>query len=180
MRPALSSLADIRFSRCPIHTERSQPQISYMDTFLSDENHEHMVMPGMVYIYSRLNTGRCILEELTALSEASPQIPSSALCGRCKTGICTGCPENTVSLKDLARLCDVFYIGGTKCGALWRSCRDPRSGTDPAFLRSLNSTVPCSAKGRILGIQFDVLFTDDLYLHIGESALNYADSIKTY
>ena len=73
MRPALSSLADIRFSLLP-HTygKISATQISsYMDTFLSDENHEHMVMPGMVYISQPTEYGTLYsLEELTALSEA--------------------------------------------------------------------------------------------------------------
>lgn len=127
---------------------------SYMDTFLSDDNHEHMVMPGMVYISQPTEYGTLYsLEELTALSETCRKYHLPLYADGARLAYALASPENDVTLKDLAKLCDVFYIGGTKCGALF-------------------------AKGRILGIQFDTLFTDDLYLHIGESALTCAAAIK--
>ena len=128
---------------------------SYMDTFLSDDNHEHMVMPGMVYISQPTEYGTLYsLEELTALSETCRKYHLPLYADGARLAYALASPENDVTLKDLAKLCDVFYIGGTKCGALF-------------------------AKGRILGIQFDTLFTDDLYLHIGESALDCAAAIKS-
>lgn len=153
---------------------------SYMDTFLSDENHEHMVMPGMVYISQPTEYGTLYsLEELTALSEACRRYHLPLYVDGARLAYALAAPENTVSLKDLARLCDVFYIGGTKCGALFgEAVVIPDPALIPHFFTIVKQHGALFAKGRILGIQFDVLFTDDLYLHIGESALNYADSIK--
>ena len=151
-----------------------------MDTFLSDENHEHMVMPGMVYISQPTEYGTLYsLEELTALSEACRRYHLPLYVDGARLAYALAAPENTVSLKDLARLCDVFYIGGTKCGALFgEAVVIPDPALIPHFFTIVKQHGALFAKGRILGIQFDVLFTDDLYLHIGESALNYADSIK--
>jgi len=85
------------------------------------------------------------------------------------------CPANDVSLADLARLCDAFYIGGTKCGALFgEAVVVPRPGTIPHFLAIIKQHGALLAKGRAAGIQFDTLFTDDLYLHIGETAIRAA------
>ena len=153
---------------------------SYMDTFLSDETHEHMVMPGMVYISQPTEYGTLYsLEELTALSEACRRYHLPLYVDGARLAYALAAPENTVSLKDLARLCDVFYIGGTKCGAFFgEAVVIPDPALIPHFFTIVKQHGALFAKGRILGIQFDVLFTDDLYLHIGESALNYADSIK--
>ena len=132
---------------------------SYMDTFLSDDNHEHMVMPGMVYISQPTEYGTLYsLEELTDLSEACRKYHLPLYVDGARLAYALASPENDVTLRDLARLCDVFYIGGTKCGAFFGEA---------------------VAKGRILGIQFDTLFTDDLYLHIGETALACAAAIKS-
>ena len=151
---------------------------SYMDTFLSDETHEHMVMPGMVYISQPTEYGTLYsLEELTALSEACRRYHLPLYVDGARLAYALAAPENTVSLKDLARLCDVF--GGTKCGAFFgEAVVIPDPALIPHFFTIVKQHGALFAKGRILGIQFDVLFTDDLYLHIGESALNYADSIK--
>ncbi len=102
-----------------IRKDLSHTDLLLYGYLLIDENHEHMVMPAWSISHSRLNTGRCIPGRTDCSQRGLPQIPSSALCGRCRLAYALAAPENTVSLKDLARLCDVFYIGGTKCGALF-------------------------------------------------------------
>lgn len=153
---------------------------SYMDTFLSDENHEHMVMPGMVYISQPTEYGTLYsLKELTALSETCHKYHLPLYVDGARLAYALASPENDVTLKDLARLCDVFYIGGTKCGALFgEAVVIPDPALIPHFFTIVKQHGALFAKGRILGIQFDTLFTDDLYLHIGETALSYAGSIK--
>lgn len=73
-----------------------------------------------------------------------------------------------LTLADLAALCDVFYIGGTKCGALFgEAVVIPNAETIPHFFTIIKQHEALLAKGRLLGIQFDELFTDHLYEKIG-------------
>ena len=91
------------------------------------------------------------------------------------------CKENDVTLADFATLCDAFYIGGTKCGALFGEAvviPDPKRS--PHFFTMMKQHGALLAKGRLLGIQFETLFTDDLYLHIGENAIRAADTIRAF
>ena len=153
---------------------------SHMDTFLSDGNHEHMVMPGMVYISQPTEYGTVYsLKELTDLSKTCHKYHLPLYVDGARLAYALAAPDNDVTLKDLAKLCDIFYIGGTKCGAL---CGEAVVIPDPAliphFFTIIKQHGALFAKGRILGIQFDVLFTDDLYLHIGKTALTHASAIK--
>ena len=89
------------------------------------------------------------------------------------------CPQNNVTLADLASICDVFYIGGTKCGALFgEAVVIPDPALLPHFFTIIKQHGALLAKGRVLGIQFDALFTDDLYLHIGKPAQKTADMLR--
>ena len=89
------------------------------------------------------------------------------------------CPENDVSLADLAALCDAFYIGGTKCGALFgEAVVLPRPGLIPHFFTIIKQHGALLAKGRLLGIQFDTLFTDGLYEKLSAPAMAAADHIR--
>lgn len=153
---------------------------SYMDSFLSDENHEHMVMPGMVYLSQPTEYGTLYSrKELTAISETCRRYHLPLYIDGARLAYALASPENDVSLQDLAALCDVFYIGGTKCGALFgEAVVIPDPALIPHFFTMIKQHGALFAKGRILGIQFDALFSDDLYLHIGESALSHADAIK--
>ena len=91
-----------------------------------------------------------------------------------------GCPKNDVQLADLARLADAFYIGGTKCGALFgEALVIPRPNYIPHFFTIMKQHGALLAKGWLLGLQFDVLFTDGLYENIGRTALGYAAEIQT-
>lgn len=87
--------------------------------------------------------------------------------------------ETDVTLKDVAQYCDAFYIGGTKVGAL---CGEavvfPRNNAPRHFLTTIKQHGALLAKGRVLGIQFDTLFTDDLYFVISKHAIEMAEKLK--
>ena len=88
--------------------------------------------------------------------------------------------ESDMTLQDIAAICDVFYIGGTKVGAL---CGEavvfPEQNAPRHFLTAVKQHGALLAKGRLLGIQFDTLFTDDLYLEIGRHGIEMAERLKT-
>ena len=87
--------------------------------------------------------------------------------------------ENDVTLADIASLCDAFYIGGTKGGAL---CGEavvfPKNNAPKHFMTIIKQHGALLAKGRLLGVQFDTLFTDDLYLTISKIAIKTANTLK--
>lgn len=94
-------------------------------------------------------------------------------------GYALACDDCDVSLPDIAALCDIFYIGGTKLGAL---CGEAvvfsRRKAPPRFMSIIKQHGALLAKGRLLGIQFDTLFTDDLYLENGRHALRMASRLR--
>lgn len=149
-------------------------------TYWEDENHEHMVMPGMVYLSQPTELGALYsLAELTAIHQVCRQYDMALYVDGARLAYALACPENDVTLEDLARLCDAFYIGGTKCGALFgEALVVPRQGAVPHLLTVVKQHGALLAKGRLLGVQFDALFTDDLYLHIGEPAIRAAEQIR--
>ena len=84
-----------------------------------------------------------------------------------------------VSLCDLAHLCDVFYIGGTKVGALCGEAVVFTHNNAPKhFFSTIKQNGALLAKGRLLGVQFDTLFTDDLYFEISKNAIDKAERLK--
>ena len=151
-----------------------------LNGYNSDANHDHMVMPGMVYISHPTEYGTLYtLEELTELSNVCRKNHIPLYMDGARLAYALACSENQLTLADIARLCDIFYIGGTKCGALFgEAVVIPKPGLIPHFFTIIKQHGALLAKGRLLGIQFDTLFTDDLYLHIGESALACAAAIK--
>ena len=148
--------------------------------FQNDRNREHMVMPGMVYISQPTESGT--LYSLAELEEISRVCHENALylyVDGARLAYALACPSNDVTLRDMARLCDVFYIGGTKCGALLgEAVVIPKAGLIPHLFTLVKQHGALMAKGRVLGIQFDALFTDNLYFELGRSAVAYADAIR--
>ena len=148
--------------------------------FYDDANYEHMVMPGMVYISQPTEYGTLYSkEELIEISKVcrANQLPLYVDGARLAYALAS--PENDVTLSDLAELCDAFYIGGTKCGALFgEAVVIPQKGLIPHFFTIIKQHGALLAKGRIAGIQFDELFTDGLYERIGKSAIDAAEQIK--
>ena len=152
----------------------------YLENFYGDANHEHMVFPGMVYISHPTEYGTLYSkEELESVSQVCREyhIPLYMDGARLITGL--ACPENDLTLPDIARLCDVFYIGGTKAGAL---CGEAvvftKQNTPAHFMTTVKQHGALLAKGRLLGIQFDTLFTDQLYQEIGRAAIETAAILK--
>ena len=152
----------------------------YLEDYYRDENHEHMVMPGMIYLSQPTEYGTLYTrDELRAFRALCDKYDLSLYVDGARLAYALACPENDVTLKDLAQLCDAFYIGGTKCGALFG---EAVVIPDPEFIPHLFMIIKqhgaLLAKGRLLGIQFDELFRDDLYLRIGKSAVMAADRIQ--
>ena len=145
-----------------------------------DENHDHMIMPGAVYISQPTECGTIYsLSEFTDIKNICEKYGLYLYADGARLAYALSCPENDVTLKDLARLCDTFYIGGTKCGALFgEAVVIPDPALLPHFFTIIKQKGALFAKGRILGLQFDTLFTDDLYLHIGGPAIAAADRIR--
>ena len=148
--------------------------------YLQDDNHEHMVMPGMVYISQPTEFGTLYsLEELERISAVCRENGVPLYLDGARLAYALACPENDVSLPDLGRLCDAFYIGGTKCGALFgEAVVIPRHQAIPHLFTIIKQHGALLAKGRIAGIQFDTLFTDGLYEQVGKTAIDAAGRIR--
>lgn len=146
----------------------------------ADATHEHMVQPGMVYLSQPTEVGtlytRQELEDIRRVCDKYA-IPLYIDGARCGYGL--GAAENDVTLADLARLAHVFYIGGTKVGALFG---ETVVICDPALQRDFRYMIKRQggmlAKGRLLGIQFETLFTDGLYEQLGRHAVELAGRVR--
>ena len=153
---------------------------AYMETFLGDDSHEHMVFPGMVYISHPTEYGTLYTkDELKELSQVCRhfKLPLYIDGARLITGL--ACPQNELSLPDIADLCDIFYIGGTKAGALCGEAVVFTKNNTPAhFLTQIKQHGALLAKGRLCGIQFDALFSDDLYKETGRNAIETAALLR--
>jgi len=150
------------------------------DTWKADANRDHMVMPALVYISQPTEYGTLYsLGELEAISRVCRERGLALYMDGARLAYALACPENDATLRDIARLCDAFYIGGTKCGALFgEAVVFPKPGTAPHFFTIVKQHGALLAKGRIAGIQFDTLFTDDLYGKIGKNAIETADRVR--
>ena len=153
---------------------------SYITEFYADETYQHMVAPGMLYISFPTEYGAVYsLEELENLSSACRKhgIPLYIDGARLAYGLAA--QNGDVSIKDIARLADVFYIGGTKAGALFG---EAVVVTNTKLLKNFFPLIKqhgaLLAKGRLLGVQFEVLFSKDLYFRIGRKAVELAIRIK--
>lgn len=151
-----------------------------LDNYQNDANRDHMVMPGMVYLSHPTEYGtlysKAELREISALCR-SRNIP--LYLDGARLAYALACPQNEITLADIAELCDAFYIGGTKCGALFgEAVVIPKAGWLPHLFTIIKQHGALLAKGRMLGIQFDELFTDYLYGRVGVPAIQAADRIR--
>ena len=151
-----------------------------VEGYRNDENHEHMVMPGMVYISHPTESGTFYsLKELTEISEVCHEYGLPLYMDGARMAYGLACPESDVTLPDIARLCDVFYIGGTKCGALLgEAVVIPKHDLIPHFFTLIKQHGALLAKGRAAGVQFETLFTDGLYMELGRNAIDAAARIR--
>ena len=152
-----------------------------LDQYEDDANRDHTVMPGMVYLSQPTEYGTLYSKkELAAISALCREKRLPLYIDGARLAYALACSENDVTLRDLAALCDIFYIGGTKCGALLgEAIVIPQPGLIPHFFTIIKQHGALLAKGRLLGLQFDTLFTDGLYQRIGEAALRAAEDIRT-
>ena len=152
----------------------------YLETFYADESWEHMVIPGAVYISHPTEWGTLYTkQELQKLSEVCHRYDIPLFLDGARLGYGLTSDDTDVTLHDIAQLCDVFYIGGTKVGALLgEAVVITKPNLIPHFFTSIKQHGALLAKGRVLGIQFDVLFTDDLYLKIARNAIDKANKMK--
>lgn len=153
---------------------------AYMETYYGDENHEHMVWPGMVYISHPTEYGTLYTkEELEQLHEICRAYHMPLYLDGARLGYGLAVDGTDVTLEVIAKNCDIFYIGGTKVGALFgEAVVLPEPGRIPHFFTSIKQRGALLAKGRILGIQFDTLFTDNLYFEISRHAIDMAMKLK--
>ena len=150
------------------------------ESWKADASREHIVKPGMVYISHPTETGTLYtLAELTALCKTCRRLHLPLYLDGARLGYGLAAEGTDVTLPDVARLCDVFYIGGTKVGALFG---EALILPDPALIPDIRPLIKqrggLLAKGRLLGFQFDALFTDGLYFKLGKHAMDLARSLR--
>ena len=146
----------------------------------NDFSWEHIVKPGMVYVSQSTETGTLYTKaELEAIRAVCDKYDLPLFLDGARLGYALAAEGCDMTIQDIAKLCDVFYIGGTKQGALFG---EAVVIPDPKFIDGFRSLIKqrggLLAKGRLLGIQFDALFTDDLYFKLSEHAIRLAMKIK--
>lgn len=151
----------------------------FLVNFYADETYEHQVIPGMVYISHPTEYGTLYTKaELEAIYAICKEYEMPLFVDGARLGYGLAADDTDVTLPDLAKLCDAFYIGGTKVGAL---CGEAVVFTKKApkfFFTTVKQHGALLAKGRLVGIQFDTLFTDDLYMEISKHAIRLANILK--
>ena len=153
---------------------------AWIKSFYADESHEHMVFPGMVYLSHPTEYGTLYSKaELERISRVCRSHDLPLFLDGARLGYGLMSRETDLRLEDIARLCDVFYIGGTKVGALCGEALVFTHNNAPAHFPTLiKQRGAMLAKGRLLGVQFDALFTDGLYFAIGSHAIEKAERLK--
>ena len=146
----------------------------------ADASFEHTVQPKLVYISNPTEWGTLYtLEELTALSETCRKLGLYLFLDGARLGYGLAAKGNDVTMADIARLCDVFYIGGTKVGALFGEAVVIGNGAIGEDFRYLiKQRGGMLAKGRLLGVQFNALLDDNLYFAVAKKADRLADSLR--
>ena len=150
------------------------------ERFYGDENHEHMVFPGMVYISHPTEYGTLYTRgELAELSDICQQYHIPLYLDGARLGYGLAVEDTDVTMEDIAEYCDIFYIGGTKVGAF---CGEAvvftKENAPRHFVTLIKQHGALLAKGWFLGVQFDTLFTDDLYMKISKNAITTAARLK--
>ena len=153
---------------------------AWLETYFADEASEHMVRPGMVYVSHPTEYGTLYTRaELEAIAAVCREYRLLLFLDGARLGYGLVSRAAELTLPDIASLCDVFYIGGTKCGAL---CGEavvfPKGNAPEHFTSIIKQHGALLAKGRLLGVQFDALFTDGLYFEAAKNAIDKAERLK--
>lgn len=152
----------------------------YMINFYKDSSYPHMVQPKMVYISNPTECGTLYTKkELEDIRNICDKYNLYFYCDGARLAYALASTKNDVSFKEFAKFFDAFYIGGTKCGLLFGEAVVLRNDSlKQGFFTTVKQHGALLAKGRILGVQFDALFTDDLYFKIGSNAIKCANILK--
>lgn len=152
----------------------------YMRKFLADETYPHMVQPGMVYITLPTELGALYSrKELADIYTVCQQYGLRLYVDGARLGYGLMAESNDIDLPFLAHLCDAFYIGGTKVGALLGEALVYTNTRAPKYIFTIiKRHGALLAKGRVLGLQFDTLFTDDLYFRVSRHAIDMAQALR--
>ncbi|HFH9916579.1 TPA: low specificity L-threonine aldolase [Streptococcus suis] len=152
---------------------------NFIKDFHADANHAHMVHPGMVYISHPTEYGTLYSKtELEDLSKVCQQHNIPLFLDGARLGYGLAARDTDLDLQTIAELTDVFYIGGTKLGALLGEALVFTKNNQPKnFVSIVKHHGALLAKGRLIGVQFDRLFTDDLYLELGRHAIAMAEQL---
>lgn len=145
-----------------------------------DSSFEHMVQPKLVYISNPTELGTLYTrQELEELSDTCRELGLYLFLDGARLGYGMAARDNDLTLPEIARCCDVFYIGGTKVGALFGEAvviSNPDLQEDFRYLIKQHGGM--LAKGRLLGVQFDTLMTDNLYFDIAAHGVAMADILR--
>ena len=151
----------------------------YLLRFYGDENHAHMVRPGMVYISHPTEYGTLYTkQELEELSKVCREYKIPLYLDGARLSYALAAEGTDVNLKVIAENCNVFYIGGTKTGAMMGEAVVVPKPLEENFFTIVKQSGALLAKGWILGVQFDVLFTEELYLECGKNGIRTASMLR--
>ncbi|HEM3669508.1 TPA: aminotransferase class I/II-fold pyridoxal phosphate-dependent enzyme [Streptococcus suis] len=152
---------------------------NFIKDFYADANHAHMVHPGMVYISHPTEYGTLYSKtELEDLSQVCRQHNIPLFLDGARLGYGLAARDTDLDLQAIAELTDVFYIGGTKLGALLGEALVFTKNNQPKnFVSIVKHHGALLAKGRLIGVQFDRLFTGDLYIELGRHAIAMAEQL---
>ena len=151
-----------------------------VEEICSRHESEHMVKPKILYISDSTEVGTIYHKaELAALSECAHQRDMYLYLDGARLASALTSPENDIAPEDLAKYCDAFYVGGTKNGALFGEALVlVNDALKPDFRYGLKQHGGMLAKGRLLGVQFDELFTDGLWFTIAGHANKLAKKLQ--
>jgi threonine aldolase len=152
----------------------------YLIDFYNDETHEHMTPPGLIYLSQPTEYGTIYTKaELATLRAVCDRFQLKIYLDGARLGYALTAKGADLNLEDIAGLCDAFYIGGTKVGALFgEAAVIPDPHLVPHFFTQIKQHGALLAKGWVLGIQFDTLFSDELYFRLAAHGNKMASILK--
>ncbi len=152
----------------------------YLEDFYNDATWQHMVIPGAVYISHPTEYGTLYtLRELKEISNICREAAIPLYMDGARLAYALAADDTDVTITDIAQFCDIFYIGGTKCGALFgEAVVTSKPDLIPNFFTVIKQHGALMAKGRLLGVQFKTLFTNNLYIKAGKNAVKKAIMLR--
>ncbi len=152
----------------------------FLRTYHGDGNNEHMVYPAMVYISHPTEYGTLYSkDEMTGISKICKEYGIPLFLDGARLGYGIMSKESDIDLPFVAEVCDIFYIGGTKVGAMFgEAVVFPKGNAPKRYVSIIKNQGGLLAKGRFLGIQFETLFSDNLYFEISRHAIEMAEFLK--